>query len=181
METKIDKKAFSLSKVKLIKNGGLEAHYSITEVFGNEVFHNEHQIKDTKDVHPDLLKLFKDMRVIMAHLFGVRSFLTLLDIVDFKANAKQKDLAEAFADEATGNIDVHGISLSGDDENRGVVLTGLFTFGNGMKSAINSPRIRLANTSFGFEQELEEIVAKIEDEVYAFLFEGKKAQLELFE
>ncbi len=33
---------------------------------------------------------------------------------------------------------------------------------------------------FGFEEELEEIVADIENEVYAFLFKGKKAQLELF-
>lgn len=34
--------------------------------------------------------------------------------------------------------------------------------------------------TFGFEEELENIVCDIENEVYAFLFEGKKAQLELF-
>lgn len=34
--------------------------------------------------------------------------------------------------------------------------------------------------TFGFEEELEEIICDIENEVYAFLFKGKKAQLELF-
>ena len=34
--------------------------------------------------------------------------------------------------------------------------------------------------TFGFEEELEDIAADIENEVYAFLFKGKKAQLELF-
>lgn len=179
METK-NRNTFNLSKVKLIKNGGIEAHYTMTEALGNEVYHNEHQIKDTKDIHPDLMNCFKEMRVLMAQLFGVYSFTTLMNTPDFKANAKQKDLAEAFADEASKKIEVRGISISGEDDNVGVVITGLYEFSNGMKSAINSPRIRLAGSSFGFEDELQAIVERVKDEVFAFLFEGKKAQLELF-
>ena len=38
----------------------------------------------------------------------------------------------------------------------------------------------MATISFGFEEELEEIVGKIEREVYAYLFDGKQAQLSLF-
>lgn len=34
--------------------------------------------------------------------------------------------------------------------------------------------------TFGFEEELEYNVSDIENEVYEFLFNGKKAQLELF-
>ena len=34
--------------------------------------------------------------------------------------------------------------------------------------------------TFGFEVELENIVCDIENEVYEFLFEGKKAQMDLF-
>lgn len=34
--------------------------------------------------------------------------------------------------------------------------------------------------TFGFEEELENIVCDIENEVYEFLFEGKKAQMDLF-
>lgn len=175
------KNGFSLSKVKLIPDGGLETHYTTLAVYGDEYYNNAYVVKRTEDIHPDLTKQFKAMKIIMAHLFGQRSILSLLEAPDFKASAKQKEQGEQFANEATANIEVRGISISGDDENKGVVLTGLFTFSNGLKAAINSPRIKLANTSFGFEEELEKIVATIEDEVYAYLFEGKKAQLELFE
>ena len=85
-----------------------------------------------------------------------------------------------FADEMLKNIEVRGVSYSGQDDNVGVVLTGLFTVSNNQKTAINSPRLKFNTETFGFEEELEEIVADIENEVYAFLFKGKKAQLELF-
>ena len=78
------------------------------------------------------------------------------------------------------NIEVRGVSFSGQDDNVGIVLTGLFTVSNGQKTAINSPRLKFNTEKFGFEEELEEIAADIETEVYAFLFKGKKAQLELF-
>ena len=92
----------------------------------------------------------------------------------------QKEIAEDFAKEMMNNIEVRGISLSGKDDNAGVIITGLFTTYNNQKTCINSPRIKLSVDSFGFEEELEEIVTEIEEEVYDFLFKGKKAQLELF-
>ena len=70
--------------------------------------------------------------------------------------------------------------MSGQDDNVGVVLTGLFTVSNNQKTAINSPRLKYNTETFGFEEELENIVCNIEEEVYSFLFKGKKAQLELF-
>ena len=62
----------------------------------------------------------------------------------------------------------------------GVVITAVYTTANGLKTCINTPRIKMATISFGFEEELEEIVGKIEREVYAYLFDGKQAQLSLF-
>lgn len=171
---------FNLSKVKLIKDGGLDVHYEVTETVGSEVYTNKYHVESAKDIHPDLVKLFKRMRPIMARLFNITSFLTLIETDEFKANAKQKEKARDFADEETANIEVRGVSFSGSGDNVGVVLTGLFTFSNGQKAAINSPRIKFDIFSFGFEDELEDICDNIEKEVYAFLFKGKKAQLELF-
>lgn len=173
-------KNFALTKVKLVKNGGIDVHYEVTETIGNESYSNKYHVESSKDVHPDLLNLFKRMRPIMARLFNITSFLTLVDTDEFKATKKQKDSAREFADEATSNIEVRGVSFSGKDENVGVVLTGLFTFSNGQKAAINSPRLKFDLFTFGFEDELEEICEDIEQETYAFLFKGKKAQLELF-
>lgn len=174
------KEKFSLSKVKLLKDGGLDVHYEVTEVVGNESYTNKYHVLSAKDIHPDLRHLFNDLRPIMGRIFNITSFLSMVETSDFKATKKQSELSRDFADEMLKNIEVRGVSFSGQDDNVGVVLTGLFTVFNNQKTAINSPRLKFNTETFGFEEELEAIVADIENEVYAFLFKGKKAQLELF-
>lgn len=174
------KSSFELSKVKFLKGGGLDVHYNVTEVIDDESYTNKYHVESAKDVHPDLIKLFVRIKPILARVFNITSFLTCISTDDFKANKMQKEIAEDFAKEMMNNIQVRGISLSGNDDNVGVIITGLFTTYNNQKTCINSPRIKLSVESFGFEEELEEIVTEIEEEVYDFLFKGKKAQLELF-
>lgn len=171
---------FSLSKVKLLKDGGLDVHYEVTEVVDNESYTNKYHVLSAKDIHPDLRNLFNDLRPIMGRIFNITSFKTLMETPDFKATKKQTEIAENFAKECLNNIEVRGVSLSGQDDNVGVVLTGLFTVSNNQKTAINTPRLKYNTETFGFEERLETIVQGIEEEVYAFLFKGKKAQLELF-
>lgn len=174
------KEKFSLSKVKLLKDGGLDVHYEVTEVVGNESYTNKYHVESAKDIHPDLRDCFDRLRPIMGRIFNITSFLSMVETSDFKATKKQSELSRDFADEMLKNIEVRGVSFSGQDDNVGVVLTGLFTVSNNQKTAINSPRLKFNTETFGFEEELEEIAADIENEVYAFLFKGKKAQLELF-
>lgn len=174
------KEKFSLSKVKLLKDGGLDVHYEVTEVVGNESYTNKYHVESAKDIHPDLRDCFDRLRPIMGRIFNITSFLSMVETSDFKATKKQSELSRDFADEMLKNIEVRGVSFSGQDDNVGVVLTGLFTVSNNQKTAINSPRLKFNTETFGFEEELEEIAADIETEVYAFLFKGKKAQLELF-
>lgn len=174
------KDKFALSKVKTLKDGGLDVQYEITEVVGNESYTNKYHVVSAKDIHPDLRNLFDNLRPIMGRIFNITSFKSMVATPDFKATKKQQEIAESFAEECLKNIEVRGVSLSGQDDNVGVVLTGLFTVSNNQKTAINSPRLKYNTETFGFEEELENIICDIEEEVYEFLFEGKKAQLELF-
>lgn len=174
------KEKFALSKVKLLKDGGLDVHYEVTEVVGNESYTNKYHVLSAKDIHPDLRELFNDLRPIMGRIFNITSYKSMMATPDFKATKKQLEIADLFAGECLKNIEVRGVSLSGQDDNVGVVLTGLFTVSNNQKTDINSPRLKFNTETFGFEEELETIVNSIENEVYGFLFEGKKAQLELF-
>lgn len=173
-------KAFALSKVKILKGGGLDVHYEVTETIGNESYTNKYHVESAKDIHPDLRNCFDRLRPVMGRIFNITSFLSMVETSDFKATKKQSELSRDFADEMLKNIEVRGVSFSGQDDNVGVVLTGLFTVSSNQKTAINSPRLKFNTETFGFEEELEEIVADIENGVYAFLFKGKKAQLELF-
>lgn len=173
-------KAFALSKVKTLKDGGLDVHYEVTETIGDESYTNKYHVESAKDIHPDLRDCFDCLRPIMGRIFNITSFLSMVETSDFKATKKQSELSRDFADEMLKNIEVRGVSFSGQYDNVGVVLTGLFTVSNNQKTVINSPRLKFNAETFGFEEELEAIVADIENEVYAFLFKGKKAQLELF-
>lgn len=172
---------FALSKVKILKNGGLDVHYEVTEIKGSEAYTTKYHVECTRDIHPDLRALFVELRPIMGRVFNITSFLSMVESDEFKATKKQNQAARDFAGLCLDNIEVRGVSLSGMDENLGCVLTGLFTVSNDQKTAINSPRLRLSSEVFGFEEKLEEIVGEIEREVYAFLFKGKQAEMTLFD
>lgn len=173
-------KNFNLSKVKLNPNGGLQADYQITETVGGEPSITDYHANVSRDIHPDLQGLFEDLRPIVARVFNITSFLTLIESGEMKATKQQKENARAFGEELINKIDVRGVSWSGTADNVGIVITSVFETPNGLKTCINTPRIKLGQISFGFEEELEQIVELIKKEVYEFLFNGKQAQLSLF-
>lgn len=173
-------KNYNLSKVKLNPNGGLQADYQVTETVGGEPSVTDYHANVSRDIHPDLRGLFEDLRPIVGRVFNIMSFLTFLDSDVMKLPESKKMFARSFADELIAKIDVRGVSWSGTDDNVGVVITAVFETQNGLKTCINTPRIKMATISFGFEEELEKIVEAIKTEVYQFLFNGKQAQLSLF-
>lgn len=176
-----DEKAFALSKVKTISDGGLDVHFEIEEACGAEIYRENYHLCSTKEIHPDLQKLFDKLKPIMARVYHLSFFRSLLETPDFKATKKQCKLAELAFSGVLKKLNVTGISLSGKDDNVGIVLTGTFTADSNQKMAINSHRMKFKDSRYGFEEEMEEIIGEIEFEVYAFLFKGKKAQLELFQ
>lgn len=173
--------AFSLDKVKTIAGGGLDVTFKVDEACGAEVYTEDYHLTSGKEIHPDLRKLLDALRPIMARVYHLSFFRSLLDTPDFKATKAQKELAETAYKEVEQCIEVSGVSLSGKGENVGVVISGKFKADTNQIMAINTHRIDLAATKYGFEEQLQEIVGKIETEVYAFLFKNKKAQLEIFD
>lgn len=173
-------KNFNLSKVKLNPNGGLQADYQVTETIGGEASLTDYHANVSRDIHPDLTGLFEDLRPVVARVFNITSFVTLMESDEMKMPESKKEMARAFAAELINKIDVRGVSWSGTEDNVGVVITAVFETPNGLKTCINTPRIKMAQISFGFEEELEIIVNSIKKEVYEFLFKGKQAQLSLF-
>lgn len=171
-------KDFNLSKVKLLPKGGIQANYQVTQIVEGENSVVDRDETCTRDVHPDLLGLFADLRNIVGRVFNITSFLTFLDAEVVNHNIQ--DRARAFADELLQKIEVRGVAWSGNGDNTGVVITSVFETPNGLKTCINTPRIKMATISFGFEEELETIVESIKKEVYAYLFKGKQAQMSLF-
>ena len=178
LQTIPTEKDFNLSKVKLLPKGGIQAEYQVTQTVDGENSLIDRNETCTRDVHPDLLGLFEDLRNIVGRVFGITSFLSFIDAEVLSHNVA--DRARAFADELLQKIEVRGISWSGTGDKSGVVITAVYETANGLKTCINTPRIVLATISFGFEEELETIVETVKKEVYAYLFKGKQAQMSLF-
>ncbi len=179
-EVKPSEKDFSLEKVKLINGGGISAQYEVTEVINGASYVNHYTVDNGMDIHPGLQNLFNDLRPIVARVLNITSFLSFVEDKANKISEKVQEQARCFANELLQNIEVRGVSYSGKDDNVGVVITVVYTTANGLKTAINTPRLKMATISFGFEEELEAIVGSIEREVYEYLFNGKQAQLSLF-
>lgn len=174
----MEKKNFNLSKVKLLPKGGLTAEYQLTENVGGELSVTDYKATYTRDVHPDMSEAFQDLRIIVARVFGMTSFLSFM--ASEKLPKDKIENAKKFVEELMDRIDVRGISLSGSDDDPEVVITSVYEVENGQKSAMKTPRLRMGNISFGFEEQLETIIVQIKEEVFAYLFEGKQAQLSLF-
>lgn len=172
---------FFLNKVKLISgNGGIEANFETEDVVGSEIYHDSGHEKSTKIPHPDLLKIFEQLKPMVARIYHFTFIREIIMAEDFKAKPEQARIAERALQEILGKINVIGISLSGSDDKAGVILTASFTADNNMKMAINTHRIKFTDTKYGFEEDLGELIKKLKEEVYNYIFEGKKAQLEIF-
>lgn len=169
-------KDFKLSKVKLQPTGGVQVEYKLTQIVENEASVLERKETCSRDIHPDLRELFEQLRSIVARAIGLVAFVPIMD----EAPAEFREKLEALRSEMVQRVDVRGVAWSGVDEGEGVVITAVLETPNGLKTCIKTPRIKLAQTSFGFEDELEMITSVIEREVYAYLYEGKQAQLSLF-
>jgi hypothetical protein len=142
-----------LKKAKTNKAGGLYVEYSVEHVIGDEVF--ESTVKRNEDIppHPDLTSIFEELKPMLTKVFEYK-----------------KDKA---------NVKVIGISFSGSDDTAGAVITGTFKTSGGQKVALNTPRLRYNVTTYGYEEQLEAIHERLEQEVKEYLFEEKKAQLEI--
>ncbi len=158
-----------------VKRRRVDVHYEVTETIGNESYTNKYHVESAKDIHPDLRECFDRLRPIMGRIFNITSFCQWSKPTILRRTRTKKGRSPAISPtKMLKNIKVLGVSYSGQDDNVGVVLTGLFTVSNNQKTAINSPRLKFNTETFGFEEELEAIVADIENEVYAFLFKGKR-------
>lgn len=169
---------FKLEKVKLLKTAGLSVEYGIDEAFGNEVYHNKSNYSSDKEPHPDLTVIFKKFRPIVARI------LHLTDYTDFvvrnEGNDEQVKAANAIDGENVQKIRINGISLHGSNENEGCKILALYNPDNYQCLAIN-PTVKFNAETYGFEPTVVELVDGLKKEVYAYLFDDKKAQMELFD
>jgi len=170
---------FTLTKVKREKNGGLDIHFDYIVKDGEETYNNKGELADDKIPHPDLMERIKKLKPFLVDAYGFNKYRKLISNAEFQGTEDQVTKTEDLNAEILGKVDITGVSVSGQEDNRGAIITGTFDIQNGVKTALNSHRIKFSSTFFGWESEVGELIDELQKECYLYLFKNKKAQLDI--
>lgn len=177
MENKLLEK-FTLNKVK-VKGQGLEAHWETEETKGAEVYHDKNNRKSDRVPHEDLSNILRVFRGYMAQVHYYSVINELVDSKVFLATPAQIKILKNKYKDLESKISITGISISGKDDNKGIIITATLKTGTGHVTAINSQRLKYNGTHYGFEEDLENLITDLESEVFEYIINGKAAQLEM--
>lgn len=139
---------------------------------------NEHTMTPKEHVHPDLKEALEQLKLYMAQRLG------LLEGWDFSREHVKKDsesltLAIQGHKDTIARCNVNGFTFVGDGETAGVQLTGSVKLPHGGSVGLAVAKITFGKDVLGYEDEVQEICEEIKKEVYAYLFQAKKLQLDI--
>lgn len=172
--------SFKLSKVQLQGNGSVKVNYEICESVGGVEYTNKYKIESTKEIHPDMKYLFARLVDVLAVTCNAYKLVDTVSLSKFNATEEQKEIAREETEATTEGITVKSVTLSGKDDNAGCIISGEMEVKHGLKATVITPRLKYNEEIFGFEHELGTMLMKLQEEIDAYLFKGKHAQLELF-
>lgn len=153
---KVDRENFDISRLKLDKRqSAVEIFYTVENRIGKEIYYDTQRIISKKIPHPDLTTRLLALKPVMLTSIG--------------RVADEKEMS---------NFGVRGIAVSGVNS-KGVIIMGTYKCLNETVIAIVTPRIKLDDDVWGFEEELTQVVKELADEAYAYIFDNKQAHLEI--
>lgn len=175
MNGKPKRQHFHMTQIKWL-NGVVEFKATLDLIDGQETYkpklHDSYPIQPS----PHMTDILDQMKNPLATTHGLLDVENVVHQKEFNGQEFQKKLAVKHTTEKLKDINVSGCIISGEDKRRGVKITGT---NRGL--AINSPKLLFVGTKYGFEKDLEDLADALEDELYEFVFNGKKAQLSAFE
>lgn len=169
---------FKLKSARMSKEG-VDATFVETRNVDGESKPILHHIESSIVPHPDLLDLRDKLKMVLVKAFGFDSVLNEAE-KHVPKGAKMTKVTNKYLD-VLNKIEVTKVSISGEDQLRGAVVSGKIESFNGAKSAINSPRVVFSSEKIGLEKDTQKTVDLICIEVYKYFFENKRAQLDLFD
>jgi len=178
---------FNLASAKILPKGGVLMSYVENVTIEGESSVIKHTVECATVPHPDLTDLFDELGGCLVSVLGL-DFASALEAAANKKQAKAfndawpsvKSFVSLVQADKNKNISCHGISLSGTNENEGVILIGK-NKNEAMVSSLNSSRVIFSRDIFGVEQKIADLCDLVEQECFEYLTEGKAAQLQLFD
>jgi len=173
----VDFDQFTLKKAK-IGETSVQCEFEENRVIDGKAHLIAHTISCSYIPHPDLIRLRDTLREYLVKAYHLGSG---YEVAIKYLKGEQKKIAEDGMIDLYDKVEITGISIGGDEQLRGVVISGKILSFNKSKCAMNTPRIVFSSEKLGYELDVEGQIELIEREVYKYLFEGKKAQQDLFD
>lgn len=153
-------KTFELKNLKW-DGAFVDCKYKLTQVDDDGVSETtDYHVKLTKHAHSDLVNLFAGLQEIIA------------DILD-----NTQYIAEVV--EGKSNIMPNAVSFAGQNDNIGIVISGVIATKFGPVK-FKTPRIKYKTSDSEVAAKLTVFADAFVNEVYAYLFEDKVAELSVF-
>lgn len=175
---------FVLTKIKLVKEKGV--------IRGTEIVYKERTVDATGRVEErnlsmsnpaypadDLLDLFKRLEPIILEVYRFDSLRLITESMPL--NDGQKESFSLSWSQIVSDIYVTGMTVSGDNDKRGAVITGKMMSAMNIPLVMNTPRILFNSEIYTNATELEDIWNQMETEAHAYIYQNKKGQPELFD
>jgi hypothetical protein len=173
------KRNLILKKLKLVSGGGLKCDYGEDIIIGDITHYIANNLKLTFEPRPILHESLNNLKPVVVEVLGYTKFLTLVQTKEFMSTPLQKGMTERTLKIIEEGIRITGISLSGEGDKEGVVITYGLTAHNGQLIGGSTPKLFFNVSTHGFEEELENNVAVIIDEMYEYIVNKQYAQLEM--
>lgn len=132
--------------------------------------------------HPDLVNSLQMLNTYVCRTVHLDALDNVRGFIESQENKKDvKVFIQQMVQrqsEILDSIDVRSISIKGENDKIAVVISSVLSC-KGNATALNTPRIPLSRSTYGFEVALAESVDEIEEEVFQYLFSGKEAQIQM--
>lgn len=169
------KKDYRLKRVKLMDDQGIEATYLEKVTIGKEVHWVEKTIKSSIQRHPNIDRVVDRLRIHVVRVYGLLAVGMYKPVEDF--NSKESKLLGLLI----GNIDIVQVTLQGDEETNGAVISAKKNVLGNLVVVMNTPSIKYENSGYDYSYELKETIDELSEEVFEYVFNRKFAQLDLFD
>lgn len=157
------KDQFKLKKIT-VKQNETSISWQIREAHGQEVHHNKHNVDFDWIPHKDLTDVLENYKPILAAVYYYD-----------KINQKQH------SEDVESKIKIKGLTLSGEDKTRGVTIIGSIMSERKRPLNLVSDNLHYVSSgNYADEQGFKDIEKALIDEVYQFIYDQKRGELDAF-
>lgn len=128
--------------------------------------------------HQDLVDIKNSLKKYLLMAYGIQQAheRAMGYAMKGKIESIENDLLDFYQ-----KVEVTRISIAGEKQLRGVVISGKIKSFNDSKIALNTPRIVFSSDKLGFEEDVEAAIEGINQEIWLMMTEGKRAAASLFD